>query len=693
MTAVPEPAGTNCADGGYKITSGLDTDSDGILQASEVTSTNYVCNGSNGTNGINGTNGVNGLNTLMAVVPESAGTNCADGGLKITSGLDTDSDGVLQASEVTSTNYACNGTNGTNGANGLNTLVAVVSEPAGANCADGGYKLTSGLDTNSDSTLQASEVTSTNYVCNGANGTNGTNGLNTLMATVPEAPGANCLAGGLKITSGLDTDSDGILQASEVTSTNYVCNGSNGTNGTNGANGLNTLMATAAEPADANCLAGGLKITSGLDTNGDGILQPSEVTSTSYVCNGLEGPPGTGIPWVDVTGTSVQAVSNTGYIANSPSQVTITLPASPTEGDIVRVTGAGAGGWKIAQNAGQSIAFPGEFGAIWIRTSAPSKSWQSVASSSDGTKLVAAVSSGGIYTSINSGATWTQTSAPTESWESVASSSDGTKLVAVVYGGGIYTSADSGATWTQTTAPTEYWQSVASSSDGTKLVAVVLVSGGIYTSTDSGATWTQTSAPNASWTSVASSSDGTKLVAANSSGIYTSTDSGATWTQTTAPSLSWQSVASSSDGTKLVAASNGSGIYTSADSGATWIQTNAPINQEFTSVASSSDGTRLIAVATTGVSTGGIYASINSGATWVQTSAPTSEQWRSVAMSSDGIKVAAAVSGLYIYTFRFSTTAGIAGSLSGWQYDSIELQYIAGVFMPISYVGDDFLIQ
>jgi hypothetical protein len=35
--------------------------------------------------------------------------------------------------------------------------------------------------------------------------------------------------------------------------------------------------------------------------------------------------------------------------------VTITLPASPAVGDIIQVNGIGAGGWTIAQNAGQFI--------------------------------------------------------------------------------------------------------------------------------------------------------------------------------------------------------------------------------------------------------------------------------------------------------------------------------------------------
>jgi hypothetical protein len=196
-----------------------------------------------------------------------------------------------------------------------------------------------------------------------------------------------------------------------------------------------------------------------------------------------------------------------------------------------------------------------------------------VASSSDGSKLVAAPQGGDIYRSTDSGATWTPTgnsSLNTLLWLSVASSSDGSKLVAVVQGGDIYMSTDSGATWIPTsdsTLNTLNWYSVTSSSDGTKLVAVVN-GGDIYRSTDSGATWTPTNNSSLikSWFSVASSSDGSKLVAGVYGGdIYKSTDSGATWTPTNNSSLNtlnWTSVASSSDGLKLVAGVYGGGIYT-----------------------------------------------------------------------------------------------------------------------------------
>src|SRR5512137_1596794 len=66
---------------------------------------------------------------------------------------------------------------------------------------------------------------------------------------------------------------------------------------------------------------------------------------------------------------------------------------------------------------------------------------------------------------------WTQSSAPTGKWTSVASSADGTKLIAAQFGG-VYISNNSGITWTAVTILLAgNWLSVASSADGTKLVS------------------------------------------------------------------------------------------------------------------------------------------------------------------------------------------------------------------------------
>lgn len=63
------------------------------------------------------------------------------------------------------------------------------------------------------------------------------------------------------------------------------------------------------------------------------------------------------IVWSEVTGTSQAAVSNSAYITNNAALVTVTLPSTASIGDVIIVTGKGAGGWKVAQNASQVIHF------------------------------------------------------------------------------------------------------------------------------------------------------------------------------------------------------------------------------------------------------------------------------------------------------------------------------------------------
>ncbi|SNZ00571.1 DUF7151 family protein [Flagellimonas pacifica] len=60
---------------------------------------------------------------------------------------------------------------------------------------------------------------------NGANGTDGTNGRNSLITTLIEQPGENCANGGFKIDVGQDTNDNGQLEANEVDATEFICNG------------------------------------------------------------------------------------------------------------------------------------------------------------------------------------------------------------------------------------------------------------------------------------------------------------------------------------------------------------------------------------------------------------------------------------------------------------------------------------
>ena len=515
--------------------------------------------------------------------------------------------------------------------------------------------------------------------------------------------GTTMLTNGVSMTNGMFTVmldfGAGIFNGS-----NYWLEVDVRTNGAAGYANLNPLQAVIPTPYaifanTASNLSGTLPTTQlsgtipssqlpgGVVTNNEMSLNLSGAFNGSYSGNvgGLTNVAGA-LPWKIVSGTSQQAQPNTGYLLTNDSQVTITLPISPNIGDVVRVCGSGAGGWKIAQNAGQFVSsgnLVGNIGVVWT-AHGPSTNWISVASSADGVKLVAAVYNGSIYTSTDSGVTWTA-QIPSTNWVSVASSADGTKLVAAAVPGQIYTSTDSGATWMARAIKTN-WQAVASSMDGTKLVAGVY-SGQIYTSTDSGVTWTA-HAFKTNWQAVASAADGTKLVAAVDGGqIYTSTDSGATWTARDS-SRSWTSVASSADGTKLVATVNHGQIYTSTDSGTNWTGHAIAANQGWWNVASSSDGTKLV-VANFG--NGPIYTSTDSGTNWMAHGITRS--WDCVASSSDGTKLVAGDYYGQIYTSVPSndisnTSTGTAGYLSGVQNTAIELQYIGnGQFMPISFVG------
>ena len=492
----------------------------------------------------------------------------------------------------------------------------------------------------------------------------GSDGLATLVNVTPEPAGANCSHGGSRVDAGLDTNGNGVLDADEVTSTGYVCIPANGDDG------LVTLVSVIPEAAGENCPTGGSKVEAGLDTNGNGVLDPDEVTSISYVCSGP------GVLWVEVD-TDTQAQPNTGYLVGGAAQVAITLPTDPAVGDIVRVSGVGAGGWTLVRNPGQDILNTGS-GTAWSMRG-PDRDWSTVASAADGMRLVAAAWYGRLYTSADAGVTWW----PSEwerQWSSVASSADGTHLVATVSGGHIYTSSNAGETWAQREAVRD-WRSVASSADGMRLVAAVYF-GDIYTSSNAGVTWTPRSI-HGFWSSVASSVDGMRLVAVGSNDrIHISVDAGVSWTAQES-SRQWSSVASSADGMRLVAAVDGGHIYTSSNAGETWAQRETV--RDWRSVASSADGMRLVASATewTGdVLNGRIFTSWDAGETWK--ARESGRDWRSVASSADGMQLWAAVgTGGHLYTVRFG----------GAQHESIAIQYFGdGTFVVQSRVGD-FLLE
>jgi hypothetical protein len=111
------------------------------------------------------------------------------------------------------------------GPEGKISLVDLIVEPAGTNCSSGGFKIVTGIDKNGNKTLDAEEIQQTKYVCNGVDGVNG---YNSLVSEVVEPIGTNCSNGGFKITSGIDLNRNGSLDANEIQQTKYLCNGIDG---------------------------------------------------------------------------------------------------------------------------------------------------------------------------------------------------------------------------------------------------------------------------------------------------------------------------------------------------------------------------------------------------------------------------------------------------------------------------------
>jgi hypothetical protein len=60
-----------------------------------------------------------------------------------------------------------------------------------------------------------------------------------------------------------------------------------------------------------------------------------------------------------VVGTTQSAEVDKGYLTMDSGQVVVTLPSTAAVGKAIGVTGYGTGGWKIAQNASQSVKYLG----------------------------------------------------------------------------------------------------------------------------------------------------------------------------------------------------------------------------------------------------------------------------------------------------------------------------------------------
>ena len=276
---------------------------------------------------------------------------------------------------------------------------------------------------------------------------------------------------------------------------------------------------------------------------------------------------------------------------------------------------------------------------LWKVSNFTTANWTSIASSTNGAKVVAVASSGQIFTSTNGGVSWITNLAPITNWTGVASSADGNRLVAVSGSAGIYT--NSGIVWGlsyQTSPLATTWQCVGSSVDGSNLVAagVQIITSEIYYSTNAGASWAKAAAGNYNLKSIAYAGNGTNVFAAGST-VITSTNAGASWSLlNNPPNINY--LVCSTNGLKLagITTTGNNPVYTSTNGGANWITNTVGQASPWTALATSADGTRLAAAS----ASSGIYSSTDSGAHWLQGEAG-GFTWTSLASSADGTALVA----------------------------------------------------
>ena len=181
-------------------------------------------------------------------------------------------------------------------------LVRTEGREADHICTEGGADIFIGNDSNRNGILEEDEVTSTTRLCHGkeglsgpqgATGPNGISGFDSLVnTTVIDYGNESCMYGGLLISVGLDLNDNDTLDAEEITSSEFICNGMIGANGINGADGTSghSALVERIDPPQHLC-SNGFVINFGVDNgNGDGIaddeiMHANEIVESLKICS------------------------------------------------------------------------------------------------------------------------------------------------------------------------------------------------------------------------------------------------------------------------------------------------------------------------------------------------------------------------------------------------------------------------
>ncbi len=305
----------------------------------------------------------------------------------------------------------------TTNANGLCTLEAGGGTPttgtfAAINWSNGAHYIKSEIDVTGGTNYALSgtmELLSVPYALYAAKSGNAS-----LINTTTEPAGANCTNGGTKIETGLDANSNGALDASEINAsqTKYICNGavnvlSNGSVAGNTPywdgsqwiinnsnlfnNGANIGIGTS-DPAEKLDVNGNIR-TNQVNSNGDLLLTAkpkSPVWAYPAQINLSQG--GWAYPGGDVTINAGSAGENYGGLGASLILKGWNYPSEPGEGSNLILRAGGAWGGerfiKFQNDTGSTnLMVVSSYGKVGIGTSQPSTNLDLVSTNGYGTAL------------------------------------------------------------------------------------------------------------------------------------------------------------------------------------------------------------------------------------------------------------------------------------------------------------------
>jgi len=189
--------------------------------------------------------------------------------------------------------------------------------------------------------------------------------------------------GGVGANSGTYFRGDGTWQSMSVTGTVNTSSATNRLAYYSGA-GTNTVISEFASTNYSILTTNASAVPTWVSLNGDGLTLigsssgpplAAEISSGSLVNVSYGGafnlrPIAPALS--SVTATSASMIFSRTYVSNNAALVTLTLPATAPAGSVIRILGLGAGGWTIAQNAGQSITVGGSTSTIGVTGSVAS---------------------------------------------------------------------------------------------------------------------------------------------------------------------------------------------------------------------------------------------------------------------------------------------------------------------------------